>query len=187
MTAGHIWNACQNSVSGDSAYSWTNYIGDIKHVDKYADYVLIRGGGYSFDNAIRTPSGTDVPIGGWYTKSGVDSLASNQTWVRKVGVTSGEHYGPVTGNGSSNGWGTCVDFEGAGVTAKIKNAEGDSGGPVYHYNNNGNGKAWLVNIYQEWINQTGTKQCHGGTQKVASKCRGTAFYHLNNAHGISTP
>ena len=107
----------------------------------------------------------------------------NNTPVYQVGLTTGETSGYIknTGLGSADSEINCVDFGGEGIEGDYKNAEGDSGGPVYHINNGG---AYMINPYQQWFTKNGTINCLGGTNQVGKTGAGTAAWEIHDQWGI---
>lgn len=193
MTAAHIWDACsQTDITGDAAGQADVKYGDIKDFDPQTDWASINPTkSITSLSKILEPNGTERQVVSIVTSSGIDELASTNEPIRQVGLVTGLDEGYVQGSGSNSG-DDCIDFDGKGVQCGgINNAQGDSGGPVYALDENGN--AEMICMYQIILNPEGDLDCDpvgpcddvvrekSGTQEL----RGTAAHHISDKFGFN--
>jgi len=185
LTAAHLWDACNNNITGDSAYNMGDIFGTVDDYNDDEDWATIDSGS-SLDDRIREEGGTRIDVVGHVNSNGVDDMITSGETVYKMGVTTGKEQGTVKGNGVFTGF-DCVDFNGNGVETKVDYADGDSGGPVYDIEF---GNAYIIhlNSWQTGSN-IGSQTCHPtssncNTPEIWTRDTGIGFYHLNNSHSM---
>jgi hypothetical protein len=191
MTAAHLWGDCSVQI-GDPASvdGGTNKIGEVSTYDKGRDFVLIDNeGNPKYANEVRDyndsfDTWTRKPVDGYVAEAGVGSLMINNTIIYQVGSTTGETDGYLTntGLGSSDIDSSCVDFAGEGIKGDYTNAEGDSGGPVYHTED---GNAYMISPYLWWFANDETYHSCGTNNRVGTDGgAGTAAWEIHDHWGI---
>lgn len=192
LTANHLWGTCDNS-GGDYAYQNGDYLGYVDSYDTDADYALVdESSDESLELSIKEEDTYREDISGWKTESGVEDLISNGTEVNSMGVTTGRTTGTVEAKGQYVNGPGCIDLESEGVQLDMDTGQGDSGGPSYNYEYfNGTKYAVIINLVNLGDNKYGTEYCYdgvadGNARDLFRTQYGTPFYHLYNAHGIST-
>lgn len=191
LTAAHLWGEC-TSIGGDDLYQGGDHYGTVEDYDHRADFATVDGDDGTFGDEesvgeIKDENG-DWPVDAWYGDSGIDSLISkgeDGRTVYQMGTTTGLTSGVLTANNVGNTWSSCIDYYDNGVQYDIRNAEGDSGGPVYTHNSDGT-KAVLVCMNSYGYSSTGnTISCRGysGTEYLGGT--GISFKYLNKEFGIA--
>lgn len=192
LTAGHLFEACSNDITGEAAEQGGLNFGQVDRYDANADWATITPQDKSITDPskIREGDGDEYEVNAWYTDSGISDLISTGETTYQLGTTTGRTSGTVEANNVSDGF-DCVNFEGEGVECDITNAEGDSGGPVYTYNTDGT-KAVLVCMYQMFVNHSGATRscnpdgpCSDSSLKEAPTLRGYSFDDLNENHDLT--
>jgi hypothetical protein len=108
----------------------------------------------------------------------VETMASNESTAAKQGISPGTEEGPVK---SANVWqADCVRYDGDGVKLNIDVASGDSGGPIWEYQ--GEGDVHIITQTNEAYDSTNSTEC-GNT--VYNTTFGFATYKILNSNGYS--
>lgn len=185
LTAAHLFEGnCSGDIRGNELSQGGDHYGVVEEYDAEEDWAVVVGEDWGEDSTGEIKDERGVwPVSCWYTRCGIEHLISEEKTVFQMGTTTGQTSGPVGALDSSDGF-DCVDFDGNGVECYLTNAEGDSGGPIYTYDEEVD-KAVMICISQMWVGEVWTRSCRGYTDLVESgTVRGTGFYHIENQHDI---
>jgi len=189
LTASHLWGDCEEAVVGSSMYQGGNKYGTVAEHNVDNDWAIVDGADGTFGDEestgkIRDENG-DWPVDAWYNQNGLDNLASSETeTVYSMGTTTGQTEGTVKNAGVGNTFSGCVTYDDKGVNCELKNAEGDSGGPIYNYNDDGT-KAVMVGMNSWGSGYDGKTSCRGASDlQVTTEVRGPSFDHLADQFNI---
>ncbi|WP_225332869.1 S1 family peptidase [Halomicrobium urmianum] len=179
LTAAHLWESCnREDAVGSRTTQNGRYLGPVVRYDQNRDVAMVAPEELELDGDIKLIGSERRPIGGRVSEWGLALFLTGDHTVRKIGTSSGNTTGRVTGMAVEEGWEQCVDFGGNGVEAEYRNVPGDSGGPVFYEHE---GEAFLVSVQQMWLREVGTA-CDD--RLAADRGRGTAAAHLREQLGI---
>jgi len=191
LTAAHLWPNC-HSIGGDPAYHMGDKYGEVDSwiwEDDIATIKLTDTDEEEFEPQIYDPSTQDRhPVVGWFGEQAIASMIADGDTVREVGVTTGTTTGPVIDDGIATSWDDeCIDYSVEGTRSACDFGDGDSGGPVFRIDNDGDAKMLHHNSWQ-----TGTQLssinchpvCNNSDQEVWSEVTGIPMWHLDAAHNI---
>ena len=173
LTAGHVAGCSSDNFFSDP--NENNRIGPTETVNSRLDFAIIEDGNRRYvDDAIRYPSGNRIPLKGWVSSQGVETFDENGTQMKSVGAESG-----FNTNGIKNYYRSpnlsCSNHN-RGVDVHIDGGDGDSGGPIFHTNND---KAFLLAIHQYGYNGiAGRYGCTG--QPITNWSGGAAAWYVQN-------
>lgn len=191
LTAAHLFSDdCSSDLEGTDLAQGGNHYGTVDDWDHSADWAVVDGddGTFGEESAGKIKDENGVwPVNAWYTKYGLDDLNSNpddNNTVHAMGTSTGLTSGEVTGTGSSKAEDACFDYDGKGVETDINAAQGDSGGPIYTYNDNGD-KAVMVSLINYGYTDVDMIGCRGTYVVEYTNSIGTAFYYIKNKWGIT--
>lgn len=193
LTCAHLFEACLNGISEEAVEQGGSDFGKVDRFDANADWATItpQDKNTSDPSKIREGDGEEYEVNAWYTDNGISDLISTGETAYQLGATTGQTSGTVEANHVSDGF-DCVDFDAEGVECGITNAQGDSGGPVYTYNDDGT-KAVLICMYQMYVNHRGDTRscdpegpCSGSDLNEAPTLRGVSFDYLNDEYNLGT-
>jgi hypothetical protein len=149
LTANHLWNSCADT-DGIEVYQHDTYIGEIAGHHQAHDWAIIE------DNAVETEFARDPwiwagdgtsarQVGSWVTEYGLSYFKSKNRKCYQYGVSSGETLGYITGThvSSEAGHKACTAHNEA-VELNTNFARGDSGGPMYIYEHDGDGQVSII-------------------------------------------
>lgn len=141
-TANHVVKGgnCSCCVPDARVYDTVgNYIGWVHDGHKTHDWCIIDDCCEEWSNRIQFEE-RSVSVDGWVTKSGVDYLEGHNGAIRQQGVISGYQEGQVKGNQASYYNFGCIKMFGKAVKVGIpaQTRSGDSGGPIWWPNSDGN-------------------------------------------------
>lgn len=192
LTCAHLWDYnCSGDMENEDLAQGGNHYGNVIKWDHSADFAIVDGddGSWTDENSegkIKDEEGT-WPVDAWYTEYGLDNLMSKGETdsVYSMGTTTGQTSGDVTKVGGVDTSAECFTYDGHGVKADMIVGNGDSGGPMYTYNDD-NSKAVMVSMSNlAHGDNLDTIGCRGTYRPTFPKGSGTAFYYLNNNWGIS--
>lgn len=185
LTVAHLatTNECSDDPTGLGVQHFDNEFGTVQRYDENVDYMTVSEAYMQTDPDIL--DGYNYPVAGYVTKAGVEDAVANSTDVDQSGATTGHDTGPIEEMEFSDGWESCITYEGEGIRFDIQNAEGDSGAPVY-YNDPINEEAIMYGLYSQWITDVGTWSCRGDDSLTEGAYgAGSSAYRLHNNHDIT--
>lgn len=139
-TANHVMKKCDCCVPSTNAYDENdNYLGSVVDGHKNHDWCVIERSGGGYGNTIQYEE-NEIELHGWVTENGIDNLQGNTNAIRQQGVISGYQTGTLKGDQASFGNGNCASMVGNAVKLGFPDyaREGDSGGPYWWPNSDGN-------------------------------------------------
>lgn len=162
VTCQHLWQGfCDESNLYDNLYvghtSNREDFGTVAAEDNILDAVFVEeNASKDVDPFIKKAPSDTVPVTGFLTESGVEMANENVRRCHKVGAATGHRTGYInyTHEESWQGFcGSCVDqscptWNNDGVSYDMDGTEGDSGGPIYVENDNG--EAEIVSLFTEY-------------------------------------
>lgn len=178
LTAAHLWHDCEaTSIAGAGAEQSGRFLGRIDRANAAADvaFVAVENDDVSLADGLALADDRQAPVGGVVADWGVSVLLTGDEQVYNVGASSGLTAGSLTARDVADAWAGCITFDGHGVEAGHRNAEGDSGGPLFYRRD---GECYLVGLQQMWLDEVGTA-C--GSNTLGDRGRGTAAYHVADA------
>lgn len=193
MTVAHLWGECGETISGYSGdiIQMCNEgslvdVGQQTFIDKDYDVALFDGSylgpNQYFSNEIVTKSDSTT-VNGYVAESGIDKMASDTSFtVYQQGCCTGKTSGPVA---ASNYNADCSDrdFDGHGVLSNPDFGNGDSGGPVWYTDSNGD--SWLVHLSTRYHCPQTCDQCDCSSLESGQQVSGISAYRLHDVYGMT--
>lgn len=185
LTCAHIFDACSNDITGYSVNQGGDSFGTVDRYDATADWANVTPVEKTLpDNGgILEPDGTIREVYGWHSESAAYDMAQNNDDVWQLGTTTGLDHGYMTAINSDDIYEDCVDMDGEGVEADVEGGDGDSGGLMYTYTDNG--KIVIMSVFQGWQSATlDSIYCRGSDNNYGKTSRGILFDHLYNEYNM---
>lgn len=190
LTAAHLGDVCDGKLDqGDKFHQRNRTIGEVEEYSKSADYVLVDGSGGNHDKTDILHDGdeeheingvvSETAIGDLIDSDPSDGCEEASDPVYEMGWTTGRTKGCVIDTHVKEWFSPCWTFDSEGVEFSNKNADGDSGGPVFVDNG---GWVYMVCMYSTHYGDAGS-MCGG--RKIGETGAGTAAYHLRNNYNMT--
>lgn len=131
LTAAHLFGHCDGGDKGNDGVQGGEKYGDVADSDDSLDWAIVAPDpSDELNGRIQTPN-DELVIGGYLTKSSIDSKMSQGDEINKVGSSTGMTTGEIVSTTASTGDGNCINLDGNGVAVTNDQAKGDSGSPVF--------------------------------------------------------
>jgi len=175
ITAYHLVDE-SGDVIGDDVYGDEYKIGTVGAKEGNWDVAFITDSNVNYTDKIKGEN-QSYTIAGYATEDGVCERASDYfDGYTSIGTTSGKTTGGVKKCHYTYDGNTTLD--GHGVKGGADQMVGDSGGPAFSVNSDG--EAILIASMSKGINTKGTKDLDCGTYDEQNAQAGIAAYHLEN-------
>lgn len=161
-------------TDGDARHDWASFKADGQDIT-------------NISNKIWYSEGETVPIAGYKTAKGLQTMMDNNEKVEKQGQTLGHNQGEITAIYNSSGSG-CTGMDSFGVEITNDTASGDSGGPIWEHNSSSSTDEYaniightVMGKNRYWPHKYA--DCNDAEKYVHTV--GWPAYYLHDEHGFS--
>jgi hypothetical protein len=186
-TANHVlMDDCDCCIASSHAYDDNdNDLGYVSDGHKNHDWCVVERSDGGYGNTIQYEE-NEIELHGWVTENGIDSLQGDTDAIRQQGVISGYQTGTVKGDQASFYDFDCVAMSGTAVKLGFPDyaREGDSGGPYWWPNSDGN---WAITVHTGFEEGDGTYSGCGHSGEKGNPAYGYPVWRTfnNTNYGIS--
>jgi hypothetical protein len=194
LTVAHLFGDCGENINGEGVESYNrnlygDYLGDVEAYSHKNDWAVIDNSGQGIYNDYIDDNDDYPDVAGVLTEYSISYYASlddsEQPCFYNMGMTTDKTTGKIQKCHVTNDE-DCKTFSGHGVKTSCTFARGDSGGPTYAIDSNGDAR--IVSVTSEFncpIYSCVIITCRGTDREGAGKSTGMGAYYIENNTGYT--
>lgn len=177
LTANHVVSSGCSLGTGDDVFDHKgNRIGNGTSIGNYGTDWILLGSGIDYSWADKIYNGSsEKGITGWVTSDGAKVIDSKGHTCHNFGGLTGHDTGTIAGRSVSGSTG-CVNLIDQAVTVNCDFGDGDSGGPIWFENSDGN---WIIG-HGELYKNDGSMNCQGINGDYGNKVWTFPFFRIKS-------